>query len=135
MYRMSGDNMICGIHNKEMKQNARGWYCATPIEKSANGKTVLKWCDFKPAEEAAVGQKRVEVAEEVREPVTDWGSIKDKESMSMVKMSALKAASQIISAELSRPDAEVPADLFQYTETFANKLLKWLTTPILSEGG
>lgn len=40
--------MNCEIHNKPMKQNRKGWYCSTPIEKDANG-NVTRWCEYKPA--------------------------------------------------------------------------------------
>lgn len=52
--------MICEIHKKDMKQNARGWYCSTPIEKSADGKVVLKWCDWKPAKVASPERQQLE---------------------------------------------------------------------------
>ena len=40
--------MICAIHNKEMKKNAKGWYCSTPITFSADKSKVLEWCQYKP---------------------------------------------------------------------------------------
>lgn len=41
--------MQCEIHKKEMRQGNKGYYCPTPVEKSPDGKTVLKWCQWKPA--------------------------------------------------------------------------------------
>ena len=43
--------MICEVHDKEMKQNSRGWFCSTPVRKSPDGKTVLEWCTWKPSQQ------------------------------------------------------------------------------------
>lgn len=54
-----------------MRYNEKfGYSCPTPIEKSADGKTVLKWCDWKPAPETPnpnYTPKMAEVAKETRE--------------------------------------------------------------------
>jgi len=55
--------MQCAVHNKPMKQNRGGyWYSPTPVAKSADGKTVLEWCPWKPDGVSAVATKRADGA-------------------------------------------------------------------------
>jgi len=69
---------ICEIHNKEMRQNSKGYFCSTPIEKSPDGKTVIKWCTYKPemgstATNPAIEAKKEEIREKLAQP--NWDEI------------------------------------------------------------
>ena len=53
-------SQICEVHDKEMKQNSKGWYCATPTKRTPDGKTVLEWCTWKPSKEATPERQELE---------------------------------------------------------------------------
>lgn len=47
----------CALHHKPMKMGRGGsYFCATPIQKSPDGKTVLKWCDYTDDQEELVSE-------------------------------------------------------------------------------
>ena len=52
--------MICPEHQKEMRQNSKGYFCPTPIKKSPDGKTVLEWCKWKPEKSATPEREQLE---------------------------------------------------------------------------
>lgn len=87
--------MICGIHNKEMKQNKKGWYCSTPIEKNPDG-TVAKWCDFKPTNlaQGITSQSFSESLGQESKKKVDWDA-KDRLSAAQT---AMKAAAEVYAA-------------------------------------
>ena len=51
---------ICPTHEKEMRQNSKGYFCPTPTKKSPDGKTVLEWCQYKPPRESTPERQELE---------------------------------------------------------------------------
>jgi hypothetical protein len=51
------DESKCPDHDKPFKSGAKGWYCATPVEK--NGDVVVKWCPRKPSKAWQAAQELV----------------------------------------------------------------------------
>ena len=52
--------ILCEVHQKPMKQNSRGVYCSTPVRKTPDGKNVLEWCTWKPAQSSTPERQQLE---------------------------------------------------------------------------
>ena len=137
-------NPTCPIHKKSLKEGKYGLFCNQPLTKSSDGEQVLEWCHYKPGKDVPMGQNRPEdtelvsetlkqTKESIKEDKPDWGSIKAKEQDSMFRMSALKAASEVVSAYLSRPDAVVPNNITELLLGVSNRSLMWLKSDINTE--
>lgn len=131
----------CPIHKKPLKQGKYGLFCNQPLTKSSDGEQVLEWCHYKPGKDVAIEQNRAEdtelvsetlkqTRESVKEDKPDWGLIKAKEQESMFRMSALKAASEVVSAYLGRPDAIISDNITELLLGVSNRSLMWLKSDI-----
>ena len=58
--------------------------------------------------------------------INEWIPVKEKENQSMLRMSALKAASEVVSAYIQRPDGELPKNITELLLDVANRNLMWL---------
>ena len=66
--------MICAVHQKEMRQNKKGLYCPTPVEK--DGDTVVKWCTWQPTDLAqSTSVSPSEPSKQAVEDKPDWDAI------------------------------------------------------------
>jgi hypothetical protein len=124
----------CPICGKEMWDNR---------EKKASGEFKTTAPDFRCKEktcEGVVWPEKKELPptphttpktqEPIREALPDWESIKVKEQEGMMRMSALKAASEVVSAYISRPDSPLPESLTELMEKiFHNNLLLLKDSP------
>lgn len=103
--------MLCAIHKKEMKVNARGFYCSTPMTKSADGTEVLEWCQWKPGVEATgtapVATTNPDTATtkpETDESGPDWEAIRAEKNMFIARQVAYKGAIELRAAGILKDD-------------------------------
>lgn len=70
--------------------------------------------------------KQSESREPVNGDVNSWIPIKEKQNESMMRMSALKAASEVVAAYITRPDSEVPKNITELLLQISDRTLNWL---------
>ena len=100
----------CQLHNvafDKHEKDGKTWYS----HKNGN-----EWCN----------EPKVKTETQKKESVNDWIPVKEKENQSMMRMSALKAASEIVSAYISRPDSELPKNITELLLQVSNRSLMWL---------
>ena len=127
-------NLVCPTHNKPLKEGKFGPFCPTLIAKNADGSKI--WCNYKPAPQATGNSATPQEFEQSLQaqpqapkddqPKPNWDEIKKAERESMFRMSALKAASEVVAAYLGRPDAKLPTNITELLLEVSNRSLLWL---------
>lgn len=97
------------------------------------GKPYAFWgCDVKTnggyctAEQIGDPTPPKETREPVDQSVNKWIPVKKNENQSMIRMSALKAASEVVSAYIARPDSELPKNITELLLQVSDRTLLWL---------
>lgn len=109
--------VMCPVHGKMLKENARGSYCPTPIRKSPDGQTVIEWCKWKPGMTSAVKPladiTREDLPSGEKEP--DWDAIRDEKNRFIARQVAYKGVIELRIAGLIK-DNQVWETVKKHTE-------------------
>jgi hypothetical protein len=125
-------SMLCAIHGKEMKMNARGFYCSTPKTKSADGTKVLEWCDWKPGiEQTSKPLSPMQNTQTTEEGGPDWDAIRSEKNRFIARQVAYKGAIEMVVAGMITPDA-VWRTVDMHTEKLLQEQQSEPTRPIES---